>query len=484
MRVSRRTLLGSCLAATAAASAGAARAAARTDLIVLTPEMFGAKGDGITNDTAAFAALADRVNLLGGGTVRLRPRTYIVGLQTRQLQEDRGYAFAPAKILHLRGCRHSVTIEGNGAKLRCAPGLRFGTFDARTGEPTKHGMPYFEARELATPYEYMLLVEECSGAVTISNLELDGNLPNMRIGGQYGDTGWQIAGSGIFLRNNRGDEQIRDVYSHHHPQDGLMIDGDDDPALADTLRRIDNLRSEYNGRQGCSIVGGRGYRFAHSKFNHTGKAVLYSAPGAGVDIEAEGAKRNADLEFTDCEFSNNSGCAMVADSGDSERALFTRCRFLGTTNWSAWPRKPLFRFQDCTFLGSVVNCYGDEDPVRAAQFVDCTFTDDPRLSPTGEVYLGGRKSYAIVDLSNSKNVRFSRCSFRCVGDGLLPWSWFAIYSDCEMEQKSGEQAYPKGKYFGANTMKGHVDLYGTIVVGSLTLNGKPLPVGQMGGEPW
>jgi hypothetical protein len=265
----------------------------------------------------------------------------------------------------------------------------------------------------------------------------------------------------------------------------MMIDGDDNPALATRVRRrIDNLRSEYNGRQGCSIVGGRGYRFARCKFNHTGKAVLYSAPGAGLDIEAEGAKRNVDLEFTDCEFSNNSGCAMVADSGDSEGALFTRCKFLGTTSWSAWPRKPLFRFQDCTFLGSVVNCFGDQDPRRAAQFVNCTFTDDPRLSPTGEVYLGGRKNYAIVDLSNSKNVRFSRCSFRCVKDGLLPWSWFAIYSDCKMEQKSEERAYPKGKYFGVNSMVGHVDLYGTIVVGSLTLNGKALPVGQMGGEPW
>src|SRR4051812_45456452 len=49
----------------------------------LTPEMFGAKGDGATNDSAAFARLAEAITHRGGGTIALRRKTYIVGAQRR-----------------------------------------------------------------------------------------------------------------------------------------------------------------------------------------------------------------------------------------------------------------------------------------------------------------------------------------------------------------------------------------------------------------
>ena len=429
-----------------------------------TPEAFGAQGDGVTNDTAAFARLAAAVNAAGGGVVSLRKTTYVVGQQAPSLRGNSYYSFTPAPILEFLNCSRAITLRGNGARLRCAPGLRYGTFDARSGRATRNKLP-FTGAQVATPYSYMIKVQDCSGGVEISDLELDGNLPALSLGGEYGDTGRQIAAYGIALFSNRGREIIRNVHTHHHALDGLLIDGVD--SATGVERRLTNVRSEYNGRQGCSIVGGQGYVFEGCQFNHTGKSTIASSPGAGVDVEAEGGKRVRNLSFVDCEFVNNSGCGMVADSGDSADARFERCRFVATSDWAAWPRKPRFRFFDCSFVGAICNTFGSPDPSEAAQFHDCEFRDDPRLSPTGAVYARG----TIADLSSYANVLFSRCRFLLTHAAVLPWSLYVIYSDCTMEQKSREQAYPRGLYRGRNAIRGNVDLYGSKIVGNLVVNG-------------
>jgi hypothetical protein len=321
----------------------------------------------------------------------------------------------------------------------------------------------------------MIQIARCSGPIDVSDLELDGNIDRLRLGGQYGDTGHQIPAWGLALLDNRGLERIRNIYTHHHGQDGFYIDGPNPTGRPPPERRIVNLRSEYNARQGCSIVGGHGYRFEDCRFNHTGrsKSGLRSAPGAGVDIEAEGDKVNRDHSFLRCEFVDNNGCGMVADSGDSEGALFRDCTFIGTTAWAVWPNKPRFRFHNCLFVGASVRAFGDPDERRAAQFHDCRFRDDPKLSPTGTVAMGGEKHYPIYDLSSEANVLFNRCDFLLTHNGKLPWSWHAIYRDCRMRQSTNEQGYPKGKYRGRSAIEGNVDLYGTTVEGTLTVNGRP-----------
>jgi len=427
-----------------------------------TPEAYGAVGDGRTNDTAAFAAMSAAVNAAGGGTIVLKATTYVVGAHVAD--STGAYAYGPAIIMTFDGCTKPLTITGNGACLRCADGLRFGTFDPLTGAATQHAMPYTGTGELASPYQGMIIAKNCTAKVSISDVELDGNIQKLLIGGQYGDTGWQIPAYGLQLVNNSGGEDIVGVHAHHQPVDGVLIDA---PATRTTQTQLEQVNSEYNVRQGCSVVGGSNFSFSNCKFNHTGKAGMVSAPGAGVDIESENSPvRN--LTFSGCEFSDNSGPGLVADSGDSQGASFDTCRFIGTTCWAAWPRKPNFQFSDCTFVGAICNTYGDSDASKAAQFTGCTFEDDAALSPTGQVYCDGSP---IADLSSNVNVLFDECTFKLIGNLVLPWSTGAIYKNVTMSQTSQKQAYPRGTYLGTNRIDANVDLADSKINGNVTLNG-------------
>jgi len=331
-------------------------------------------------------------------------------------------------------------------------------------------MPYLGSGEVAGPYRAMIRVEGCSGSVEIRDLELDGGVQHLRIGGKYGDNGWQLPGTGIWLINNKGSERLVRIHTHHHALDGIIIDGLGTRAAVSTLQWV---RSEYNGRQGCSIVGGRGYVFRDCSFNHTGRSAVASAPGAGVDIEAEVDKGIRDLEFVNCTFANNTGAGVIADAGDSEAATFSNCRFIGTTSWAAWPNRPRFHFGGCMFVGAIVHAYGDKDAARACRFQDCSFRDDPALSPTGFVYGGDMASRAIANLPDNLNVLFDHCGFRLTHRSVLPWTTnLVIFKDCTMSQRAAAKSYPRGTFIGHNSISGNVDLYGARVHGQLVVNGR------------
>lgn len=457
--MTRRSLIVTTGSVTVSAVMASCVGAKSPESVPFTPEAFGAKGDGTTDDTSAFQRLATAVNANGGGEIVLRPVTYLVG---RQEGARGGYAFAPASLLVLKDCHLPVVIRGNGGRLRCASHLRFGTFDRR-GERHDHAMPFTSPGFSATPYEHMILVQGCRGSVQITDLELNGNIQQLLIGGPWGDTGWQIPAIGLFLSNNIGSVLVRNVFTHHHAQDGLMISA---PSGAAPLR-IENVRSAFNARQGCSFIQGSDVTFVGCSFTDTGRAKIGSAPGAGVDLEAEGGAIRR-VTFIGCEFARNEGVGMVADSGDTAEVTFDRCRFVGDRNWSAWPNKPRFRFTRCEFVGPIVRCFDAMNSADGTVFTDCRFTDLLRHGADGKPLAPG----PIADLSSTKNTLFRHCTFTVSHGFALPWSLHAIYDSCSMRQTGGPTGYPRGTYQGRSTIIGKVDLYGSKIDGVVTINGQ------------
>lgn len=432
----------------------------------LTPERFGAKGDGHTNDTFAFAALSARVNARGGGTIVLRPVTYIVGAQQRTPTGS----FSPVDILHFESCTAPIIVKGNGARLRAAAGLRFGTFDLETGAPAPDGLPFRQfIDETANAYPGMIYVNKCSDLVEISDLELDGNVMALHFGGRSSKAlGWEAQAHGVWFHEHRGPARLTRLHLHHHAMDGVIFTDPLDRA-ASTI--TSDVICEYNGRNGCSITSGCNYHFERCEFRHSGKAGVRNAPAAGVDIEA-GAGPIRNVSFFDCEFSDNSGMALVAGGGDSDNLSFARCKFVGTDKWAAWPSKPHTKFSNCTFVGSIIHACGDPDPSRAAQFLDCTFTDSPALSPSGKVFIDRG---SIAWLTDSRNALFSRCRFRLTGQAGLPRSVGVIYADCQMSQVSPAPSHPQGTYLGTTTITGNANLAGSDIRGTVIRNGRQLP---------
>lgn len=364
---------------------------------------YGAKGDGKANDTDAFKAASDEINKRDGGVLYIPAGTYMVGKQVFAGVTGKAYAYQPQPIIEIKKCSQPVTIMGEaGTKLIAAAGLKFGAFDPVSGQAfTPPSMPFTKSNHLANAY-VMVNVHD-NADVTITNLELDGNIQGLVLGGQWGDTGRQCRAIGILALQNQK-LAVKNVHTHHHGQDGIEIGHYGlTPDSAPTPVHLVNVVSEYNARQGLSWVGGVGLVAINCKFNHTGTVRFSSAPAAGLDIEAENSVCRQGY-FYGCEFTNNTGCCIVADSGDSAHMVFERCTVWGVRNWSIWPRKPYLVFKDCAIHGAMVNLYADASNMTAScRLFNCTIDDfpHPQYGPvftSGDILIdmGGTKGQGVV----------------------------------------------------------------------------------------
>ena len=362
---------------------------------------FGAKGDGKTNDHEAFQKAAEFFNKRGGnGKLIISKGIYIIGKQEYNPNTTNKAVYQGLDALSFQDIKN-LTIQGQkGALVKYADSLRYGAYDPKTGERYMHGPNSF----IKTPYiasiGSTIMLRNCSN-IQIKGLECDGNNRGLAVGGTWGDVGIQLPHIGIYAINTTN-LTLDNVYFHHYGLDGALIankTGDSD--TPDNVV-VENSRFEYNSRQGLSWTGGNDFTAIDCKFNHTGRSKFSSAPGAGVDIEAEmGSIRNG--KFVRCEFVDNTGCGLVADSGPSSNCTFTDCTFWGVTNWALWISKPAFKVIDSRIYGSFVHGYDAKTDEEATVFQNCLFEDKP---------YEGKEPFGnfLIETNNKKRVRFDNCT--------------------------------------------------------------------------
>jgi hypothetical protein len=355
-----------------------------------------AKGNGLANDTEAFRALG---RLLAQSTTPIKviiPKgTYIVGDQ----KQMNGIFADMDPVLLIKNCKN-VAITGFGAKIKYQSGLFYGAFDPVSRQPHYSNQALFQNGKYLARVGNCIRIES-SEKVQLEGLTLDGNSDEAVIGGKYGDDQIQVPYTGIMIVNSRSISVVSCTVNNMG-LDGIHVANETPQGESTSNQNIVITNSKFlrNGRQGMSWVGGVGLTCSKCVFSQTGRGVVQTNPGAGLDIEAEvGIVQQG--RFTGCTFADNRGCGVVAETGSSKDMIFTNCKMIGTTNWALWIRKPKYRFDNCKFYGGVVHGYGVSDDV-ATQYEKCYFSDSLSLTTYGD---------ALVTIEGTTHQKFNNCTF-------------------------------------------------------------------------
>lgn len=408
-------------------------------------------------NTIALQQISAKINSLDGGvTLTIDKGVYAIGAEVAAGATGKGYSFSGQSMITIADCTKPVVIEGNGATLKFAAGLHFGSFQSKTGAVHKAPPGGFYNHDYAA-YPQSVLTMSGNKSVIVRNLTLDGNVQNFTLGGYWGDTGFQLPADGILASDNN-ELMIDKVTSRYFPRDGIVV-ANNTPSDKAPVKKVFLLNSVFDGntRQGLSWVGGNHLLALNCRFTNTGKTVykqtkeaIYSAPGAGVDMEAErGIIRNG--LFENCVIDNNTGAGFLS-VGDVASITYKGGKIVGATSWSIYGSGPKAVFEKVTIVGSPVNLRtgsGPEDKDNA-RFTDCLITMDSTLSPTGKVY-----GNYVMDFGGGAGGFFTRCTIDSKNRGSVYGGGGCVFTDCTFKQEptaARYNGYPfmSGTFYGTN----------------------------------
>ncbi len=400
---------------------------------------FGAKGDGITNDTEAFIKAAIFFNDRGGnGTLIIPKGIYIVGKQIRGNGDTNKSACTGVNILAFNNIKNLLIQGEKGTILKFTAKLKFGSFDPVSGKNFTNNNPSSPDAKFAAYIGNCISLNNCSN-ISVKLLTLDGNNKSIVYGGQYADAGIQLSHTGIYI-NNCHSILIDGINASYFGLDGIQVSNIASPE-PDKINIL-NSTFEYNCRQGFSWVGGNSLTVKNCRFNHTGRSAYNSPPGAGLDIEPE-VNTISNGNFENCAFVNNNGCGVVTSGDKASNCQFKNCTFWGTTYWSVWISAPAFTFTGCNFYGSIVHGYNANNETEATRFISCNFED--------KTY-NGNAPYGkfLLECDGPRRILFDSCTF-------IPHTKLLVWLNTSNAKIDEEKATIRNSHFilpkkeGANT---------------------------------
>lgn len=383
----REALIAIAASAALALPACRANSAAPDPADALTPESFGAVGDGVTDDTNAFLALSAHLNAHDGGVVRLRPgATYRIGRQSRG---KKGY-LAGEPILHAENVARFIVLM-NGATLKFRDGMKFGSFSPASGQPIRPRLPFLD-RASAADIGHAIMARNVAH-FEVRNGTVDGNSQGAVLGGDYGDTGRQLVHYGVSAFNC-GDVLFDDVHVINSCLDGFLYEYSG--LKKGTARKPFVMRdcsAKLVARNCVSITGTNSALVERCHFSRAGEAPnrrlgthFGSNPKSCFDIEAEGSIcRNVTIRGSQLIAGAHSNTCLVADSGDSADILVDDCQLVGTV----WSSKPRTVFRNSRINGSFGRlAAGFRDPRDNSLIDTCHISDLPLF--------GARRTEAVA----------------------------------------------------------------------------------------
>ncbi len=436
------------------------------------------------DDEAGWAAAFRWLQHKNGGRVVTRRKLFSDwGQQALTGAGGGSGSWLPIHRVRARGVTGNIEIVSLvGTTIRARAGYKHGSFDPVTGAALVPVLPFYEIDKRAFPYTAMLEFEGCSGSIRVRGFKLDGNIQNADVGGQWGDTGWQLPGSGIATIDCTGNLDIsEDVESNFHPLDSYLIANRF--MLSKSQRfapvRMSGFKGRGSGRQGVSLVGGRGIVLENFSLTEAAKNGRVRAnPASNIDIEPEAGAYADNITLRNGELVDADSNGLIMDSGRTMHVSAEMMRFVGTTGHAAWIGKAGYRSRDSRYVG-VVRCLWPDNPDGpveegyAAEFFRDEFTDDPAFSPTGVVY-GFGPSVAFAD---EPQVRFRGCKWNMTSPellyGLLPdANPNAEYHSCLFKCPQ-PNSQTTGQFYGKTVVIGSLgsQVRGHMIHGRYIVNG-------------
>lgn len=329
----------------------------------VTPEQYGAIGDGVTDNYIAFSNMIDYVNSIGGAIIKFgESKNYKIDRYIGDSLEPiaKSLEFKKLSFLNIIGNNSKITIKGD---FQMTKGSEFGGY-YRSNEKT------------------IIISILRSNNIRITNLEIDGQGDLMTF--EDGINGEQNANSGLHIGGCKN-VFLNNVYVHGYSCDALMLGESEGNDTGKWIKytganiKLNNCRFEYASRNAMSLGCVQNVEFNDCIFGYAGdngNGNIGYSPGLAVDIEPDFGAGSGyecdtnDIRFNRCTFKECNGGLLAIPMTYVSNVYFNDCDFIDNIKSKTY----------------VISCSGHNIHIKNSRIKMYNTMYFDRLSTMGKIY--------------------------------------------------------------------------------------------------